>query len=123
MQTKASRHSWRNANQFGGTDEKMSFKIPFFLQLILSFLLLVSVVVGQKSGSHPSRVRVPMTPEAKALVDNAIGVVCTQAKLDPQSSTAIDVMQAKPSLPLQSPEAKAGAERAQRLLADAKVLA
>ena len=101
----------------------MSFKISSFLRLILASLLLVSVVLGQKSGSHPSRVRTPMTPEAKALVDNAIGVVCTQAKLDPQSSTAIDVMQAKPSLPVQSPEAKAGAERAQRLLPDAKALA
>jgi hypothetical protein len=101
----------------------MSFKIPSFLRLILASLLLVSVVVGQKSGSHPSRVRVPLTPEAKALVDNAIAAVCTQAKLDPQSSTAIDVMQAKPSLPVHSPEAKAGAERAQRLLPDAKVLA
>ncbi len=64
-----------------------------------------------------------MTPEDKALVENAIGIVCTQAKLDPQSSIAIDDMQARPSLPVQSPEAKAGAERAQRLLPEAKKLA
>lgn len=101
----------------------MSFKIPSFLRLILASLLLVSVVLGQKSGSHSSRVRSSMTPEAKALVENAIGIVCTQAKLDPQSSVAIDVMQARPSLPVQSPEAKAGAERAQRLLPEAKNLA
>lgn len=63
-----------------------------------------------------------MTPETKALIDNAIGIVCTQAKLDPQSSVAIDDMQARPSLPLQSPEAQAGAERAQRLLPVAKSL-
>lgn len=63
-----------------------------------------------------------MSPETKALVDNAIGIVCTQAKLDPQSSFAIDDMQARPSLPLQSPEAQAGAERAQRLLPVAKSL-
>jgi hypothetical protein len=48
--------------------------------------------------------------------------VCTQAKLDPKSSVAIDDMQARPSLPLQSPEARAGAERAQRLLPVAKTL-
>jgi hypothetical protein len=64
-----------------------------------------------------------MTPEAKVLLDNAIGIVCTQAKLDPQSSVAIDVMQSRPSLPVQSPEAKSGAERAQRLLPQAKNLA
>ena len=63
-----------------------------------------------------------MPPETKVLVDNAIGIVCTQAKLDPQSSIAIDDMQARPSLPIQSPEAQAGAERAQRLLPLAKTL-
>jgi hypothetical protein len=63
-----------------------------------------------------------MSPEAKALLEEAIGVVCTQAKLDPQSSIAIDEMQARPSLPLHSPEARAGAERAQRLLPTAKEL-
>jgi hypothetical protein len=63
-----------------------------------------------------------MTPETKELIDSAIGIVCTQAKLDPQSSIAIDDMQARPSLPLQSPEAQAGADRAQRLLPVAKSL-
>lgn len=63
-----------------------------------------------------------MTTEAKALVEEAIGVVCTQAKLDPKSSVAIDEMQARPSLPVTSPEARAGAERAQRLLPVAKNL-
>ena len=56
-----------------------------------------------------------MSAEAKALLEEAMGVVCTQAKLDPKSSVAIDEMQARPSLPVQSPEARAGAERAQRL--------
>ena len=63
-----------------------------------------------------------MTPEAKKLVEDAIGVVCTQAKLDPKSSVAIDEMQARPSLPVQSPEAREGAERAQRMLPLAKTL-
>lgn len=97
-------------------------KIRSFVCVICVSVLLAPVVVGQKSGSHPSRVRSTMTPEGRALVDNAIGIVCTQAKLDPQSSLAIDEMQARPSLPVHSPEAKAGAERAQRLLAAAKSL-
>ena len=99
----------------------MIFKIGSFFRLICVLVALAAVVAGQK-GSHPSRVRSTMTPEARALVDDAIGIVCTQAKLDPQSSVAIDEMQAKPSLPVQSPEAKAGAERAQRLLPAAKSL-
>jgi hypothetical protein len=92
------------------------------IRVIVVFLLLVSVVPAQKSGSHSTRGRSSMSPEAKALLENAIGIVCTQAKLDPQSSIAIDDMQARPSLPVQSPEAKAGADRAQRLLPIAQEL-
>ena len=91
-----------------------------FIRIICVFLLVSSVVLAQRSGSHPARNRASMPPETKALVESAIGIVCTQAKLDPQSSIAIDEMQARPSLPLHSPEAKAGAERAQRLLPLAK---
>ena len=93
--------------------------------LLLFSLILTSFTNAfpqTKSGSHTSRARASMSPEAKALLEEAIGVVCTQAKLDPQSSIAIDDMQARPSLPLQSPEAQAGAERAQRLLPLAKAL-
>lgn len=118
---KASRRSWKNESPFGGINE-MSFKIRLFFRVILVSLLLVPVVPAQKSGSHPTRNRAPMPPETKLLVENAIGIVCTQAKLDPQSSVAIDEMQARPSLPLHSPDAKAGAERAQRLLPLAKTL-
>ena len=75
-----------------------------------------------RSGSHTTRVRATMSPEAKASVEEAIGLVCTQAKLDPKSSVAIDEMQARPSLPLHTPEARTGAERAQRLLPLAKTL-
>jgi hypothetical protein len=100
----------------------MIFKIGSFFRLICLLVVLTAVAVGQRSGSHPSRMRSTMTPETKVLVDNAIGIVCTQAKLDPQSSVAIDEMQARPSLPVHSPEAKAGAERAQRLLPAAKNL-
>jgi hypothetical protein len=63
-----------------------------------------------------------MTPAAMALVEEATAVVCTQAKLDPMASLAIDDMQSRPSLPVHRPEAVAGAERAQRLLPLAKGL-
>ena len=100
----------------------MRFRTRLLIHLILVSLLLGPVVLAQKSGSHPARNRASMPPETKALVENAIGIVCTQAKLDPQSSIAIDEMQARPSLPTHSPEAKAGAQRAQRLLPVAKSL-
>ena len=86
---------------------------------LLSAVVLTSLGVAFAQ-TKPSRAHTSMSPEAKALLEDAIGVVCTQAKLDPKSSIAIDEMQARPSLPLQSPEARAGAERAQRLLPIAK---
>ena len=96
----------------------MKSKIRFLICVICVSLFCVPVAVTQKaSRSHAS-----ISPETNALINNAIGVVCTQAKLDPKSSIPIDDMQARPSLPLQSPEAQAGAERAQRLLPTAKTL-
>ena len=100
----------------------MSSRIRLLACFICVSLCLATSSVAQKSGSHTTRTRPTMPPEAKLLVENAIGIVCTQAKLDPHSSAAIDEMQARPSLPVHSPEAKAGAERAQRLLPVAKSL-
>jgi len=97
-------------------------KFRLFIRVVCVSLLCATFCLAQKSGSHPTRSHASMSPETKTLIDDAIGVVCTQAKLDPQSSAAIDAMQARPSLPLQSPEAQAGAERAQRLLPLAKTL-
>jgi hypothetical protein len=89
---------------------------------LISASLALSTLAQSRSGSHSTRPNASMSAEAKALVEEAIGVVCTQAKLDPQSSVAIDEMQARPSLPTTSSEARAGAERAQRLLPVTKAL-
>jgi hypothetical protein len=89
----------------------------------LLMLVLISVSVGvfpqRKNSSHG---RATMSPEARALVEEASAVVCTQAKLDPKSSVAIDEMQARPSLPIHHPDAQTGAQRAQKLLPIAKAL-
>ncbi len=89
----------------------------------LLIIVLVSVSVGvfpqRKDSSHG---RATMSPEARALLEEAMAVVCTQAKLDPKSSVAIDAMQALPSLPVAHPDAQAGAQRAQKLLPVAKEL-
>src|SRR5258705_7491312 len=97
------------------------------LVCVIASLLIPGSGFGQKdrplkSGSHSSRGLAGMSPETRALVEEAIGVVCTEAKMDPKGSIAIDDMQARPSLPVQRPEAQAGAERAQRLLPLAKAL-
>ncbi len=89
----------------------------------LLILALISVSVGvfpqRKDSSHG---RPTMSPEARALLEEASAVVCTQAKLDPKSSVAIDEMQARPSLPIHHPDAQSGAQRAQKLLPTAKAL-
>ena len=97
-------------------------RIRFLISVICVALTVLPVSLAQKSGARTNRGHASMPAETSALVDNAIGIVCTQAKLDPQSSVAIDEMQARPSLPIQSPEAQAGADRAQRLLPLAKSL-
>jgi hypothetical protein len=90
---------------------------------LVLLLIVISVSVGafpqRKNSSHG---RATMSPEARALVEEASAVVCTQAKLDPKSSLAIDEMQARPSLPIHHPDAQAGAQRAQKLLPIAKAL-
>src|ERR1041385_139185 len=75
-----------------------------------------------KSGSHSTRPKGTISAEARALIEEAIGQVCNQAKLDPKASMAIDEMQSRPSLPVQTPEAKIAGARAQRLLPLAKSL-
>ena len=69
-----------------------------------------------------SHLREAMTAEERELVEQAITVVCLERVKDPKGSLTIDDMQGRPSLPLRSPDAVAGAQRAQRLLPIAKEL-
>jgi hypothetical protein len=123
-----------NKNSRKGAKAQSSARLSFaplrlcgkYLLLWLLVLLCSSISFAQtktKIESHSTRGRGSLSAEAKALLEDAIGVVCTQAKLDPKSSVAIDEMQSRPSLPVQSPEAREGADRAQRLLPLAKDLA
>ncbi len=75
--------------------------------------------VSEPQKSHSRNV---LTPEAREMVDLASAVVCKERTIDPKGSVPIDDMQGRPSLPVQSPEAVAGAKRAQRLLPIAKDL-
>ncbi|MEP6817894.1 MAG: hypothetical protein ABJA18_00070 [bacterium] len=69
-----------------------------------------------------SHSRDSLTPEAREMIELASGVICKERIRDPKGSVPIDDMQARPSLPVRSPEAVAGAQRAQRLLPIAKSL-
>jgi hypothetical protein len=72
--------------------------------------------------SLTSHSRDPLSPEAREIVERASEAVCKERANDPKGSVPIDDMQARPSLPVRSPEAVAGAQRAQRLLPIAKSL-
>src|SRR5215813_11044761 len=98
-----------------------------FITLPLLVFCCTPAVLAQKrptnrTGSHSVRPRPTMSAADRSLVEEAMGVVCTEGKLDPKGSTPIDDMQARPSLPVQSSEALAGAQRAERLLPVAKDL-
>ncbi|MGI9067582.1 MAG: hypothetical protein ACR2HX_14425 [Pyrinomonadaceae bacterium] len=75
-----------------------------------------------RRGSQTSHSRPVLSPEARETVELASVVVCKERVGDPKGSVPIDDMQGRPSLPVQSPEAVAGAERAQRLLPVAREL-
>jgi len=77
---------------------------------------------GSRSVTNKSHSRSGLSPEERELINQAIGVVCTDRRQDPKGSMPIDEMQARPSLPVRSQEAQAGAERAQRLLPVARNL-
>jgi len=98
--------------------------------LALAFVSLLSAaslgVVAQRgdnrNSSHTSHSRDVLSAEAREMVDLATVAVCKERIGDPKGSVPIDDMQGRPSLPVQSPEAVAGAQRAQRLLPIARDL-
>ena len=75
-----------------------------------------------RKGSHSVARHEGLSPGARELVERAIDVICTERRTDPKASHPIDEMQGRPSLPAYSPEAVAGALRAQRLLPVARKL-
>jgi hypothetical protein len=103
---------------------------------LVTFVLLVTLGSGsfrargqnrqkqraQKNISLTSHSRDSLSPEAREMVELASGIVCKERMTDPKGSAPIDDMQGRPSLPVRSPEAVAGAQRAQRLLPVAKAL-
>ena len=103
-------------------------RLPVLVLAFALFLLLVAApTLAQRKrsitkDSHTTSKAEVMSPAARELVETAIGVICLERKKDPKGSVPIDDMQGRPSLPIYSPEAVAGAERARRLLPIAREL-
>jgi hypothetical protein len=70
----------------------------------------------QQPGAHSTVSKDSFTAADRRLVEKAIGTTCAERIRDPLGSTPIDEMQARPSLPVNNPEAVAGARRAENLL-------
>src|ERR687894_132058 len=87
-----------------------------------------SVVLAQdespwKGGSPPPSQPREIEPlEEINIIERAMGAVCLERARDPLGSVPIDVMQARPSMPLNHPEAVAGLRRAERMLPQARDL-
>src|SRR5437667_2228269 len=69
-----------------------------------------------RNGAASGSTRELFTAADRRAVERAIGATCAERIRDPQGSVPIDEMQARPSLPVNNPEALAGARRAERLL-------
>lgn len=78
---------------------------------------------GAQRGSHSSVAPETLSNEDREIIDQAIGAVCSERRLDSLGSVPIDDMQRRPSLSLRAADVIGGAERAQRLLPTAKILA
>jgi hypothetical protein len=88
-----------------------------------SSLVLAQDESPWKGGSPPpSQPRENAPLDETNIVERAMGAVCLERSRDPLGSMPIDVMQARPSMPLSHPEAVAGLKRAERLLPQARDL-
>ena len=81
-----------------------------------------SAQTRQRTGAHSTPAKESFTAADRRLVEKAIGATCTERIRDPFGSMPIDEMQARPSLPVNNPEAVAGARRAERLLPTTRTL-
>lgn len=93
------------------------------LVLLIAVALAGSVSLAQRrTGAHSTRPSEGFTAADRSLVERAVGVTCAERLHDPLASVPIDVMQSRPSLSVNNPDAVSGAKRADRLLPVAKEL-
>jgi hypothetical protein len=75
-----------------------------------------------KGTTNTSHSKPALSHADREMVNQAIGIVCTERIKDPKGSVPIDEMQARPSIPVRTQEVQDGAQRAQRLLPVARDL-
>ena len=91
------------------------------LLLSLTINFSSSAQTRRRSGAHATAPET-FTAADRTTVERAIGSACAERIRDPLGSTPIDVMQSRPSMSLNHPDAVAGAKRANRLLTTTKKL-
>ena len=108
---------------FTATKTRAAAASGLALAILFSFICDASAQrTSRRDRSQTSHTRSGLSPEERETIEIASGVVCKERVLDPKGSIPIDDMQARPSLPVQSPEAIEGAKRAQGLLPLTKIL-
>jgi len=105
-----SKFSWQHLGR------KSAFSILLISQVVLATGSFAQTRRSPRNGAHSALTRDAFTPADKRLVERAIGATCAERIRDPQGSVPIDEMQSRPSLPVNNPDAVAGARRAERLL-------
>ncbi len=117
--------------RFASPAFRSSFRLPpsaFILALVLVLPALSSSAFAQRvrpgRGDAPEAARSHETtpPVEPEMGERAMAAVCSEREADPQGSTPIDEMQARPSLPMNHTDVVAGVRRAERLLPIARVL-
>ena len=115
----------RLTRRHGDTETRSTFSLrvsvsPHLRVITAALLCIINSVslaqTQQRSGAHSKPSRDAFTSADRRLVERAIGATCTERIRDPQGSMPIDEMQSRPSLPVNNPDAVAGARRAERLL-------
>jgi len=119
MKATSARHSGGEAaKRYGSSSLSATSRTCLVILLIASIVVFTSGAFAQstrpaKTGAHSVD---SFSAADRRVVERAIGATCTERIRDPQGSTPIDEMQARPSLPVNNPEAVTGAHRAERLL-------
>ena len=122
----------KQTRRHGETETRGNLRVsasPFLPIFLLALFAIASALqftssaqTRQRTGAHSTASKENFTPADRRLVENAIGATCAERIRDPLGSMPIDEMQARPSLPVNHPDAVTGARRAERLLPTTRTL-
>lgn len=113
---KTRRHGDAETRRGRITRSVASLRVIIVIALFAPVIYLTSSSAQRRNGAHSASSPETFTAADRRLVERAIGATCAERIRDPLGSTPIDEMQARPSLPVNNPDAVNGAHRAERLL-------